>query len=103
MIERVCLSVSLCSIPPTSLLPGAAYHEMGRAFLGEGLLVSTPDQLRSALRQAFSAERLKRRGRPLVINVIIDPYSSRKPQVAGNFVGSKFMLLILSVFRHTHG
>ena len=72
----------LCSLPPTSLLPGAAYHDLGKAFLGEGLLVSTPPQLRRALTHAFSRERTtKRRGKPLVINVIIDPYSSRKPQV----------------------
>ena len=73
-----------CSLPPTSLLPGAAYHQLGEAFMGEGRLVKTHEQLRRAMAYAFSRERMmKKRGRPLVINVIIDPYSSRKPQVGG--------------------
>ena len=69
------------SIPPTSLLPGVGYHEIGKAFLGEGFTASTPEQLRHALGRAFSKERMRKRGRPLVINVIIDPTSGRKPQV----------------------
>lgn len=77
------------SIPPTSLLPGVGYHNIGTAFLGEGLLASTPDQLRQALRRAFSEERMRRRGRPLVINVVIDPTSSRKPQAYSWLTRSK--------------
>lgn len=55
--------------------------------MGEGRLVKTHEQLRQAMAYAFSRERTtKKRGRPLVINVVIDPYSSRKPQVGGKFL-----------------
>jgi 2-hydroxyacyl-CoA lyase 1 len=78
------------SLPPTSLLPGAAYHDLGKAFLGEGILVKTHEQLRRAMSYAFSRERTaNERGRPLVINVIIDPYSSRKPQAHSWLTRSK--------------
>ncbi|OMP00919.1 hypothetical protein COLO4_12270 [Corchorus olitorius] len=52
---------------PTSFVPGAAYHTLIEAFGGKGYLVGTPDELKSALSESFSARK------PAVINVIIDP------------------------------
>ncbi|XP_057951254.1 2-hydroxyacyl-CoA lyase [Malania oleifera] len=54
---------------PTSFVPGAAYHTLIEAFGGKGYLVGTPDELKSALGESFSARK------PAVINVTIDPYA----------------------------
>ncbi|KAE8668930.1 2-hydroxyacyl-CoA lyase [Hibiscus syriacus] len=54
---------------PTSFVPGAAYHTVMEAFGGKGYLVGTPDELKSALSESFSARK------PAVINVTIDPYA----------------------------
>ncbi|XP_041003314.1 2-hydroxyacyl-CoA lyase [Juglans microcarpa x Juglans regia] len=54
---------------PTSLVPGAAYHKVIEAFGGKGYLVATPEELKSALSESFSARK------PAVINVTIDPYA----------------------------
>lgn len=54
---------------PTSFVPGAAYHVLIEAFGGKGYLVGTPDELKSALDESFSARK------PAVINVTIDPYA----------------------------
>ncbi|KAL6007400.1 hypothetical protein ACLOJK_032897 [Asimina triloba] len=54
---------------PTSFVPGAAYHILMEAFGGKGYLVETPEELKSALTESFSARK------PAVINVTIDPYA----------------------------
>lgn len=54
---------------PTSFVPGAAYHTMMEAFGGKGYLASTPQELKSALAESFSAKK------PAVVNVIIDPFA----------------------------
>ncbi|CAL9064460.1 2-hydroxyacyl-CoA lyase-like [Musa acuminata AAA Group] len=54
---------------PTSFVPGSAYHTLIEAFGGKGYLVGTPEELKSALSESFSARK------PAVINVIIDPYA----------------------------
>ncbi|XP_058087592.1 2-hydroxyacyl-CoA lyase [Magnolia sinica] len=54
---------------PTSFVPGAAYHTLMEAFGGKGYLVGTPQELKSALTESFSARK------PAVINVTIDPYA----------------------------
>ncbi|CAA7402177.1 unnamed protein product [Spirodela intermedia] len=54
---------------PTSFVPGAAYHTLMEAFGGSGYLVGTPEELKSALAESFSARK------PAVINVTIDPYA----------------------------
>ncbi|XP_058009316.1 2-hydroxyacyl-CoA lyase-like [Hevea brasiliensis] len=54
---------------PTSFVPGAAYHILIEAFGGKGYLVETPDELKPALAESFSARK------PTVINVTIDPYA----------------------------
>ncbi|CAA0830039.1 2-hydroxyacyl-CoA lyase [Striga hermonthica] len=54
---------------PTSFVAGASYHLLIESFGGKGYLASTPDDLKSALRQSFSARK------PAVINVTIDPYA----------------------------
>ncbi|KAL3640409.1 hypothetical protein CASFOL_015377 [Castilleja foliolosa] len=54
---------------PTSFVPSAAYHLLIEAFGGKGYLAATPDELKSALAESFSAKK------PTVINVTIDPYA----------------------------
>lgn len=54
---------------PTSFVPGASYHVLIEAFGGKGYLVGTPDELKSALSESFTARK------PAVINVTIDPYA----------------------------
>ncbi|KAG9449029.1 hypothetical protein H6P81_008994 [Aristolochia fimbriata] len=54
---------------PTSFVPTAAYHTVIEAFGGKGYLVQTPEELKSALDESFSARK------PAVLNVIIDPYA----------------------------
>ncbi|CAH9133270.1 unnamed protein product [Cuscuta epithymum] len=54
---------------PTSFVPSASYHLLIEAFGGKGYLVGTPDELKSALAESFSARK------PAVINVTIDPYA----------------------------
>ncbi|BFG25406.1 hypothetical protein CerSpe_116800 [Prunus speciosa] len=54
---------------PTSFVPTAGYHTLIEAFGGKGYLVGTPEELKSALSESFSARK------PAVINVIIDPYA----------------------------
>ncbi|KAJ7975782.1 Thiamine pyrophosphate dependent pyruvate decarboxylase family protein [Quillaja saponaria] len=54
---------------PTSFVPGAGYHILIEAFGGKGYLVGTPEELKAALSESFSAQK------PAVINVTIDPYA----------------------------
>ncbi|KAE9612787.1 hypothetical protein Lal_00005883 [Lupinus albus] len=54
---------------PTSFVPNAGYHALIEAFGGKGYLVGTPQELKNALSESFSARK------PAVINVIIDPYA----------------------------
>ncbi|XP_020098916.1 2-hydroxyacyl-CoA lyase-like [Ananas comosus] len=54
---------------PTSFVPNAAYHALIEAFGGKGYVAATPQELKSALSESFSARK------PAVINVIIDPYA----------------------------
>lgn len=54
---------------PTSFVPDSAYHTLAAAFGGKGYKVGTPEELKSALAESFSARK------PAVVNVIIDPYA----------------------------
>ncbi|GMH04333.1 hypothetical protein Nepgr_006172 [Nepenthes gracilis] len=54
---------------PTSFVPDAGYHVLIEAFGGKGYIARDPNELKSALSEAFSARK------PAVINVIIDPYA----------------------------
>ncbi|KAG6473634.1 2-hydroxyacyl-CoA lyase-like [Zingiber officinale] len=54
---------------PTSFVPDSAYHTLAAAFGGKGYKVGTPEELKAALSESFSARK------PAVINVIIDPYA----------------------------
>lgn len=59
-----------------SLLPEARYDEVMTAFGGQGFLVRTVEELRSALELSLSDWK-----RPSLLNVLIDPSSDRKQQV----------------------
>lgn len=63
--------------PPVSLLPEAHYEQVMSAFGGRGYLVRTVEELRTALQQSLSDA-----ATPSLINVLIDPTSDRKQQVA---------------------
>jgi len=56
---------------PFDIVP---YDRMMDAQGGQGELVETPDQLKPALKRALSS------GRTALLNVIIDPTATRKPQ-----------------------
>jgi 2-hydroxyacyl-CoA lyase 1 len=57
------------------LLPNANYEKLADAFQCKGRLVQTPDELHAALKQAFSENVT------WIINILINPYGTRKPQV----------------------
>ncbi|XP_037532271.1 2-hydroxyacyl-CoA lyase 1 [Nematolebias whitei] len=61
--------------PPVSLLPEARYDAVMAAFGGQGFLVRTVTELRSALQLSLSDWE-----RPSLLNVLIDPSSDRKQQ-----------------------
>uniref|UniRef100_A0A0A0KW04 2-hydroxyacyl-CoA lyase n=1 Tax=Cucumis sativus TaxID=3659 RepID=A0A0A0KW04_CUCSA len=54
---------------PTSFVPSAGYHKMIEAFGGKGYHVESPEELKSALAESFSARK------PAVVNIKIDPYA----------------------------
>ncbi|PKA62915.1 2-hydroxyacyl-CoA lyase [Apostasia shenzhenica] len=54
---------------PTSFVPEAAYHTLIEAFGGKGYVAATPEELKFALSESFSARK------PAVVNVIVDPYA----------------------------
>jgi len=61
-------------IPPHVYTPGARYDQVIEAFGGKGYLVTRPEELRQSLKDAM--------GRPIptLVNVLIDPKATRKPQ-----------------------
>ncbi len=61
-------------IPPNTYTPNARYDKVIEAFGGRGFFVNTPDELRKALSDA-ALESM-----PTLINVMINPVSTRKPQ-----------------------
>ena len=65
-----------CSIPPTSLLYGVRYDKIAGAFGVQGFNAETIPELNHALSKAFATEL-----EPVLINIVIDPSSGRKPQV----------------------
>uniref|UniRef100_F6WII8 2-hydroxyacyl-CoA lyase 1 n=2 Tax=Equus caballus TaxID=9796 RepID=F6WII8_HORSE len=63
--------------PPLSLLPNAHYEQVMTAFGGKGYFVQTPEELQKCLSQSL-ADTTK----PSLINIMIEPQATRKPQVA---------------------
>ena len=61
-------------MPPNAYTPSARYERVIEAFGGRGFFVSTPEELRKALQEAA------RETMPTLINVMINPQSTRKPQ-----------------------
>jgi 2-hydroxyacyl-CoA lyase 1 len=62
---------------PNSYVPNAHYEKMAEAFGGLGFFCETPDELRSALKQAADS------GKTSIINVPIDLRSNRRQQEFG--------------------
>jgi 2-hydroxyacyl-CoA lyase 1 len=62
---------------PVAYVPQARYERVIEAFGGDGYFVETPDQLRPTLAKAFAS------GKPNVVNIMISPQATRKPQQFG--------------------
>uniref|UniRef100_A0A5F9CS72 2-hydroxyacyl-CoA lyase n=1 Tax=Oryctolagus cuniculus TaxID=9986 RepID=A0A5F9CS72_RABIT len=61
--------------PPMCLLPNSHYEQVMTAFGGKGYFVQTPEELQKSLKQAL-ADTTK----PCLINILIEPQSTRKAQ-----------------------
>lgn len=61
--------------PPMCLLPNSHYEQVMTAFGGKGYFVQTPEELQNSLRQA-----LEDTSKPCLINIMIEPQSTRKAQ-----------------------
>ncbi|XP_055468193.1 2-hydroxyacyl-CoA lyase 1 isoform X2 [Psammomys obesus] len=64
------------TVPPVCLLPNSHYEQVMTAFGGKGYFVQTPEELQNSLRQA-----LQDTSRPCLINIMIEPQSTRKAQL----------------------
>lgn len=62
-------------VPPNAYTPNARYDQVIEAFGGRGFFVNTPAELESALGAAA-----RETDRPTLINVMINPTATRKPQ-----------------------
>ena len=65
------------TVPPGILTYGARYEGMVEALGGKGLFVEDPAKLRGALDEAMTFDG------PALVNVVLDPTASRKPQKFG--------------------
>lgn len=63
------------TVPPMCLLPNSHYEQVMTAFGGKGYFVQTPEELQDSLRQA-----LQDTSKPCLINIMIEPQSTRKAQ-----------------------
>uniref|UniRef100_A0A286XUE7 2-hydroxyacyl-CoA lyase n=1 Tax=Cavia porcellus TaxID=10141 RepID=A0A286XUE7_CAVPO len=61
--------------PPMCLLPNSHYEQVMTAFGGKGYFVQTPEELQKSLKQA-----LEDTANPSLINILIEPQSTRKAQ-----------------------
>ncbi|MEJ1276643.1 2-hydroxyacyl-CoA lyase 1 [Cricetulus griseus] len=66
---------TICSAPPMGLLPNSHYEQVMTAFGGKGYFVKTPEELQNSLRQT-----LEDASKPCLINIMIEPQSTRKAQ-----------------------
>ncbi|XP_051033806.1 2-hydroxyacyl-CoA lyase 1 isoform X1 [Phodopus roborovskii] len=66
---------AVTAIPPMCLLPNSHYEQVMTAFGGKGYFVKTPEELQNSLRQA-----LEDTSKPYLINIMIEPQSTRKAQ-----------------------
>ena len=62
---------------PNAYIPNARYERVIEAFGGDGYFVEQPQDLRPTLEKALA------NGRPNVVNIMISPSASRKPQQFG--------------------
>ena len=62
--------------PPMCLLPHSHYEHVMTAFGGKGYFVQTPEELQKSLRQSLADTT-----NPSLINIMIEPQATRKPQV----------------------
>ncbi len=61
-------------VPPHVYTPGARYDRVIEAFGGKGYFATTPEELRQSLKEAVESPL------PTIVNVLIDPKATRKPQ-----------------------
>ncbi|XP_004631720.1 2-hydroxyacyl-CoA lyase 1 isoform X1 [Octodon degus] len=73
--EMVKFQDAVTVAPPMCLLPNSRYEQVMAAFGGKGYFVQTPEELHRSLKQA-----LEDTTAPSLINVMIEPQSTRKAQ-----------------------
>ena len=66
------------SLPPVALKPGTRYDLIAPAFGCKGYCVKTPEELERTLTECLSNSEGKQL--PVIVNIEINPVSSRKPQ-----------------------
>ncbi|ERE90060.1 2-hydroxyacyl-CoA lyase 1 [Cricetulus griseus] len=66
---------AVTAAPPMGLLPNSHYEQVMTAFGGKGYFVKTPEELQNSLRQT-----LEDASKPCLINIMIEPQSTRKAQ-----------------------
>uniref|UniRef100_A0A8C2V0C7 2-hydroxyacyl-CoA lyase 1 n=1 Tax=Chinchilla lanigera TaxID=34839 RepID=A0A8C2V0C7_CHILA len=74
--EMVKFQDAVTVAPPMCLLPNSRYEQVMTAFGGKGYFVQTPEELRKSLQQT-----LEDTTKPSLINIMIEPQSTRKAQV----------------------
>lgn len=82
--------ISICSLHPAFLTPECRYDKMMSALDCPGYLVRTPSEVHSALTDC-----LKLTDKPSLINVVIDPMSTRKKQVSLSLMFKNFELFLV--------
>ncbi|ERE90062.1 2-hydroxyacyl-CoA lyase 1 [Cricetulus griseus] len=68
---------AVTAAPPMGLLPNSHYEQVMTAFGGKGYFVKTPEELQNSLRQT-----LEDASKPCLINIMIEPQSTRKAQLS---------------------
>lgn len=61
-------------IPTNAYVPNARYEKVIEAFGGKGYFVTTPEELKPALKAALESDM------PTIVNIMINPSANRKPQ-----------------------
>lgn len=75
----------VCSLPPTSLLPGTRYDRLAAAFGAKGYHATSTQELQKHLVEVLAYKE----SLPQILNVEILPSSLRKPQVSLPFSQSQ--------------
>ena len=78
-LVNIVLLFIIFSVPPTALTAGINYSLLAGAFKTDGYSARSPKELSDVLKRVFASGIT--RNKPVIINVEVSPYSSKKPQV----------------------